>query len=68
MTSRDKSPHQPPIWATLNRWRRRAPATRAGSWLAGALTVAAYVAGVWAIGIASNDEVTAAWWPAAGLA
>ena len=35
--------------------------------LAGALTVAAYVAGVWAIDIASNDEVTAAWWPAAGL-
>ncbi len=35
--------------------------------LAGALIVAAYAAGVWAIGLSPQDEVTAAWWPAAGL-
>jgi PAS domain S-box-containing protein len=35
--------------------------------LAGLLIVAAYGAGVWAIGISPHNEITAAWWPAAGL-
>ena len=62
----DECPHQPPIWATLNGWRGHGSDARR-LLLAGALAVAAYGAGVWAIGIASHDEVTAAWWPAAGL-